>query len=223
MCETQLTHVESTCSCQSSGQRLFIQMVVIFIGVKLKVGAETTDNVLDRTREVRVGFLFDGVGTLPLLPKPRCPPVGDMDCRSWSQKFCWWIFFCWKLICFQWGWFLILKGEYMIGLWKSRPVISWRQQRWLPPCPLVNALVPLNAPAEIYNFLIVCPLPQRKYLGALALSATKHTGPEECKICSLVFSKYYSQSTCHCLKLCDHVKYVLVKTTESGYLIMNFW
>ena len=35
---------------------------------------------------------------------------------------------------------------------------------------------PKNAPVEIYNFLIMCPLPRRKCLDALALSITKQTG-----------------------------------------------
>ena len=42
-------------------------------------------------------------------------------------------------------------------------------------CPLVIALVPLKCSVEIYNFLIGCPLPKRKCLGALVLSKTKHT------------------------------------------------
>ena len=33
-----------------------------------------------------------------------------------------------------------------------------------------------NAPREIYNFLIGCPLPKRKCLGVLAQSRTNHTG-----------------------------------------------
>ena len=42
--------------------------------------------------------------------------------------------------------------------------------------PLSLPWCPLNAPFKIYNFLIGCPLPIRKCLGALALSKTKHTG-----------------------------------------------
>ena len=42
-------------------------------------------------------------------------------------------------------------------------------------CPLPLPWCPWNAPVEIYNFLIGCPLPKRKCLGALALSKTKHT------------------------------------------------
>ena len=34
---------------------------------------------------------------------------------------------------------------------------------------------PWNAPVQICNFIIGCPLPRRKCLGALALSKTKHT------------------------------------------------
>ena len=34
---------------------------------------------------------------------------------------------------------------------------------------------PWNAPVKIYNFLIGCPLPWRKCLGALPVSKTKHT------------------------------------------------
>ena len=48
-------------------------------------------------------------------------------------------------------------------------------------CPLVIALVPLKCyTVKIYNFLIGCPLPRRKCLGALALSKTKHTGLTGC-------------------------------------------
>ena len=48
---------------------------------------------------------------------------------------------------------------------------SQRQQRQLPPCPLVIALVPLKRLQNcLYNFLIGCPLPKRECLGALALS-----------------------------------------------------
>ena len=35
---------------------------------------------------------------------------------------------------------------------------------------------PWNASVKIYNFLLGCPLPRRKCLGALALSITEHTG-----------------------------------------------
>ena len=57
-----------------------------------------------------------------------------------------------------------------------RPDTSRRQRRRLPPCPWSLPWCPWNAPVEIYNFLIGCPLPRRKCLGALALSKTKHTG-----------------------------------------------
>ena len=42
-------------------------------------------------------------------------------------------------------------------------------------CPMSLPWCPRNAPVEIYNFLIGCPLPKKKCLGALALSKTKHT------------------------------------------------
>ena len=42
-------------------------------------------------------------------------------------------------------------------------------------CPLPLPWCPWNAPVEIYNFLIGCHLPKRKYLGALAHLKMKHT------------------------------------------------
>ena len=57
------------------------------------------------------------------------------------------------------------------------PGLILRQQRRLPPCPLVIDLVPLKCSmVEIYNFFIGCPLPRRKCLGAHALSEIKHKG-----------------------------------------------
>ena len=50
----------------------------------------------------------------------------------------------------------------------SRPDNSQRQQRQLPPCPLVIALMPLKCYSIHVQFLIGCPLPWRKCLGALA-------------------------------------------------------
>ena len=43
-------------------------------------------------------------------------------------------------------------------------------------CLLPLPWCPWNAPVEICNFLIGCPLPRRKCHGALALSKTRHTG-----------------------------------------------
>ena len=50
-----------------------------------------------------------------------------------------------------------------------RPDTSQGQWRRLPWCPW-------NAPVEIYNFIVGCPLPRRECLGALALSKMKLTG-----------------------------------------------
>ena len=63
---------------------------------------------------------------------------------------------------------------------------SRRQRRRLSLCPL--PWCPCNArTVEIDNFLIHvgCPLPWRKYLGALALSKTKHDRNRIVKICSI--------------------------------------
>ena len=50
------------------------------------------------------------------------------------------------------------------------------------PCSL--PWCPWNAPVEIYNFLIGCPLPRSECLGTLALSKTKHTvlKPVDCNL-----------------------------------------
>ena len=62
----------------------------------------------------------------------------------------------------------------------GRPDTSRRQRRRLPPLPLPLPWCPWNAPAKMYNFLIGCPLPKRKCLGAPAPSKTKHTGLTWC-------------------------------------------
>ena len=47
----------------------------------------------------------------------------------------------------------------------------------LHACPLFHDLVPLKCSnIEMSNFLIKCPLPRRKCLGALALSKREHAG-----------------------------------------------
>ena len=46
----------------------------------------------------------------------------------------------------------------------------------IAPMPLVIALVPLKCLVEIFNFLIWCHLPRRKWVGAFAPVKTKHTG-----------------------------------------------
>ena len=58
--------------------------------------------------------------------------------------------------------------------YEMRPDTSRRQQRHLPPCPPPWSLpwCPWNAPVRSYNFLIGCPSPRRKCLGALTLSKT---------------------------------------------------
>ena len=57
-------------------------------------------------------------------------------------------------------------------------------------CPLSLPWCPWNAPVEIYNFLIGCPLPKRNCLGALALSKTKHTALH-------IFSRVDTQNYAH--------------------------
>ena len=67
------------------------------------------------------------------------------------------------------GWYafiLWVYGSHFWGWCSGVPDTSRRQRRQLPPCPLVIALVPLKCTVEIYNFLIGCPLPTRKSLGA---------------------------------------------------------
>ena len=54
---------------------------------------------------------------------------------------------------------------------------------------------PWNAPVQICNFIIGCPLPRRNCLGALALSTTKHTALLT-NILRIYYECYY---TCQCL------------------------
>ena len=68
---------------------------------------------------------------------------------------------------------------------KVRKALAWKAlQAWYfteateaiaSVCPWSLPWCPWNAPVQICNFLIGCPLPRRKCLGALALSKTKHT------------------------------------------------
>ena len=68
---------------------------------------------------------------------------------------------------------MALKAKYTIRfLFHGSNKCDCRHAPWsLPWCPW-------NAPLEIYNFLLGCPLPRRKCLGTLALSKNKAYRPE---------------------------------------------
>ena len=88
---------------------------------------------------------------------------------------------------------ITFKNKEIVMTKKGRPDTSRRQQRRLPPLPLVIALVPLKCSIEIYNFLMGCPLPKRKCLGALTLSIKKHTGLKRTSITFLNWKQIVHQ------------------------------
>ena len=70
----------------------------------------------------------------------------------------------------------IHRKELLTIVFYCRPDTSWRQRKAIASMPPGRCLCcPWNATVEMNNFLIGCPLPRRKCLGALALSKTKHT------------------------------------------------
>ena len=68
------------------------------------------------------------------------------------------------------------RRAFWLGNASSRPDTARRQHWQLPPCPLVIALATLKCSNRIVRFPQRCPLPMRKFLGAIVLSKTKHTG-----------------------------------------------
>ena len=104
--------------------------------------------------------------------------------------------------------------------WNLSHTQAWyfmEAKRRLPSCPRSLPWCPWNATVESKNFLLGCPLPRRKCLGALALSKTKQSDPES--ISQRVSPKYLFSRTSPKLGLVieKDKKYFFVKSTPGPH------